>query len=209
MELNECHRAFIAEVVAACAEQGVTLLLSAEKEVKEPTDDLGCSGFFVTNPQRMFAVAMKKPVAEWLPVLIHEFGHMEQWMEDPDQFEADDKPIKLFFEWLEHKAELEDGEVRRLANLALSYELDCERRTAWRLHEDPGFGLDYSDYIKRANSYLYLYPMIARHRRWCDQSPPYKVPELVAVMPDKFIGECEDYWNVPEEAQRLILDKCF
>ena len=210
MKLNKHHRLFIGEVVEACAKHGITLTLSATKKVVQPgeSEDLGCSGFFI-GTEKMFSVAMEKPVEEWLPVILHEFGHMEQWIEEPEKFERDDVELDRLWEWLDGKCEMEQEEVRQVVNLALFYELDCERRTAYRLHEEPEFGLSYSEYIKRANTYLYLYPMIAKHRKWCSQSPPYKVPALISIMPDKFVGEVEDYWAVPEEAQRLIIRHCF
>jgi hypothetical protein len=209
MKLNERHMLFIGEAVAACAEHGITMTLSAAEKVKQPGEDLGCSGFFLAT-EKLFSVGMGKPVEEWFPVMLHEFGHLEQWLENPEQCVKDDGLLDgLFWPWLERKRELEPDQVRALTNLALSYELDCERRTAWRLHEEPEFGISYSDYIKRANTYLYLYPLIAKHRKWCDVTPPYKVPELIAISPDKFIGEVGDYWDVPEEIERLVIDKCF
>lgn len=207
MQLNKHHMLFIGEVVAACAKHGITLYLPATKKVVQPGEstDLGCSGFFLASDKTL-AVAMDKPVPEWLAVMLHEFGHMEQWMEEPEQCAKDDLLIDRLWEWLDGKRELDPAEIRRLTELALSYELDCERRTAWRLHEEPEFDLDYKDYIRRANTYLYLYPLIAKHRKWCGRCPPYHVPELIAIMPDKFV---EDYWDVPEKVERLMIDRCF
>jgi hypothetical protein len=209
MSLNEDQRRFVADVVEACASARVTLTLSPTEKVTQPgeSEELGCSGFFI-GKDRQLTVAMRKPAHEWLPVLLHEFGHMQQWLERPSEFCWDDLLLELFWEWLDGRRELLPEHAEKLADMALWYELDCEEQTAKRILESPGLELDHSDYVRRANSYLYLYPLIAKHRKWASRCPPYKVPEIQELMNDKFAPR-EKYWLVPPKVEELFIKKCF
>lgn len=209
MSFNEGQRRFVTDVVEACNKAGVTLTLSATEKVCQPgeSEELGCSGFF-TGKDRLLSVAIRKPVKDWFPVLLHEFGHMQQWLEKPSQFCWDDLLMDLFWEWLDGERELLPKDAEKLADLALWYEHDCEIRTAKRILASPEFEMDHADYVRRANSYLYLYPLIAKHRKWASCCPPYKVPEIVALMEAEFLLR-EKYWLVPPEVEQLFIDKCF
>jgi len=72
----------------------------------------------------------------------------------------------------------------------------------------PEIGIDIADYTRRANSYMYLYTVVARRRKWVGmkRKPPYAVPEIVERMPEVLM---RNYWDLPKGFDRLVIKHCF
>lgn len=184
-----------------CIENNITLNLSATTKVKLPeeSEELACSGFFIDD-KRILAVATLKPFEKWFQIFLHEYNHMKQFIESSEEFEEDER----LWEWLEGKIQLAEEDIKEAINKSLNIELDCEKRTAKMIEDNLELEMNVKDYIKKANSYIYFYPLMLKHKKWL-KVPPYEIQEIFDIMPDKFL---EDYWNVPEEYEKLIIKYC-
>lgn len=202
MVISESQTLVIASIINECIENGVSISLVNKKKVRLAGEDSFCGGYFDSD-DKVLAVATKMSFKRWFLILLHEYNHFKQWIENPSLFTPDD-----FWGWLEGDVELNKGEVIKITNNNLNLELDCEKRTAQFIKDNPQLKINVSDYIKRANAYIYLYPMIAKYRKWVgsNKKAPYRVKEIYDIMPDHFV---ENYWDVPEEYERLCISQCF
>src|SRR5690606_35253920 len=127
-------------------------------------DDIPCSGYFTgnhNNPEdNKLALAIGKREIDWIPVALHEYNHMLQYVQKskywmdlylPDGKTADEE----FFEWVSNK-QYEVNDIEDITKRVLAVELDCERRTAESI-EWIGFDdiIDVQEYTQRSNAYVY------------------------------------------------------
>jgi len=152
------------------------------------------------------AVAIDKPVSEWTRVLLHEYNHLRQWIEDPEGCDEADVDTRFLWQWIDNKCELNHAMVIRVCSIAIEVELDCERRTV-KMAEELGFNWDLKEYIRGANAYLYFYPVISKTGKWYTEAP-YRVHEITSIMPAYFLADAETYFDIPEEVEQLIREKC-
>lgn len=206
VKLNDAHRHMIGKIATECALREVTLLLQASERVKLPEEsaDMASSGFF-DDAQGILAVGTMKPVVDWFPVLLHEYSHMRQWIEDPRGWAAAGECEELW-DWLDGSLELTKAELRRTVDSVRGIETDCEQRTIRLIEENPEFGIDPGEYGKKANAYMYFYTMVARERKWYTKKPPYTIPGILKMMPSDMP---RDYWRVPKQYQELVRRHCF
>lgn len=197
------HKEALAEIAAECIASGVSLILAAKRKLVLDDEGLGCSGYF-DSEGKVLAVATRRP--DWFPTLLHEFGHMQQWLEDPAGF--DENYDEDFWDWLIGNKELSKRHLHRVVNSVRGTELDCERRTIALISRHPSLGIDIADYTRKANAYMYLYTVVAKHRKWVGlkRKPPYAVPEIVRLMPDELQ---RDYWKLPRGFEKLVVERCF
>lgn len=193
----------LAEIAAECIANRVSLILGAKRKLILDSDGLGCSGYF-DSEDRVLAVATQRP--DWFVTLLHEYGHMCQWRDDPGGF--DDDWDEYFWDWLVGEKELTQRQLRKAVNRVRGVELDCERRTVALISRHPELGIDIADYIRKANAYMYLYTVVAHRRKWVGmkRKPPYSVPEIVGRMPDELM---RNYWELPKGYERLVVKHCF
>lgn len=194
----------ISETAVTCIENGIDFILSGKDAVFYAGDDppVACAGYFCGNDVegiKILATATGKPMEEWLPILLHESSHMDQYLEKsdawmnitlPDGREATDE----LFAWFAGK-EIENP--ADIAARALNVELDCERRTLAKILK---YGLqdviDPVEYVKKANSYVYFYLHCLKSRSFYKRgNAPYMNDKVWTVAPDNFDG---DYTKIPE-----------
>lgn len=201
---TKIHKEVLAEVAAECIASKVSFILAAKRKLILDDEGLGCSGYF--DPEdRVLAVAAGRP--DWFLTLLHEFSHMQQWRDDPkgfcDQYDED------FWDWLTGATELPKRRLHQAVNRVRGIELDCEMRVLDCIRQHPELGIDEFEYAKKANSYMYLYTVVAKHRKWVGmkRKPPYAVPEIVSLMPDTLPQR--GYWKLPRGFERLVVKHCF
>jgi hypothetical protein len=200
---TKVQKEVLAEVAAECINNKISLVLASKKKVLIDGEGLGCAGYF--DPEEMvLAVATKRP--DWFLTLLHEFGHMQQWRDDPKSFEGDED--EDFWDWLTGSKELSKRKLRHSVNEIRRMELDCEMRVADCIVRNPELRIDLSTYVRQANAYLYLYTVVAKHRKWISmrKKAPYIVPEIVRLMPDTLP---QNYWKLPKSYERLVVKHCF
>lgn len=154
-------------------------------------------------------VACGKPESEWLPVLLHESCHMEQfiyrsgvWLDQSVTREWDSMSLLLL--WLDHLVELSDSQLDSYVRRSRNVEWDCERRAILKI-TDMELPLDPVEYARRANSYIWLYTCwLHKHRRWyCTGREPWNIPEIWTNMAGVLTRNPVAYEIAPDSVQRL------
>ena len=202
---------FIEFVKKTCLQNDIIFNLVDEQRVKH-RNDIDCNGFFYQFPTPILTVAFKKPEHEWIPILVHEFCHLCQYLEQStvwtNQIINGQYALDLLMQWCdnnnkEHKSnnDVEDQiSPFYLAQISREVERDCEIRAVdciqlFSLHECCNHPIDITTYIKKANSYLYFYTTIPLTKKWYD-TPPYEIESLWSKMPSEFLPS-ESYDQLP------------
>jgi len=198
-------------VVHTAIRNGIGVKLQ-QTEMVDIGDGVLCSGAFdsgsATSVPCLY-VAMKKPVEEWLPVLLHEGSHMDQFIQDAACWKAlredfDPHADQMFFEWIAGERECDAETIAKLARVLAEVELDCEIRTVDKImNSDLGNIIDVGQYIQKANSYVMFYTYIGKYnvrKFYPVDRVPYKTPEIYKKFPRYFI---EDISNLTEEYKLL------
>jgi len=191
-----------------CKENGIKLGLVNKRLLK--TDVGPCSGYF-SEEEEMLAVAVDRDPADWLPVLAHESCHMDQWREDAKAWQVcmsnGHDSYTLMNAWLSGEVEFNTTQLKNHISRVRNLEADCEARTVKRLREYK-LPLDIELQIRKANSYIVFYNMVAHTRKWYTVSPTYIQPILEA-MPTKIIKPKFGNFKVPRRIKELYLKHVF
>ena len=210
VRLNNAERYFISRVANDCLRHRISLNLCYQKHVIAPGEgeDMECGGFFSTD-SRLLAVATDKPVTLWLSVLIHEYFHLRQWLEEPELFGQDDKEAEIFWDWIEGKCVAYKDTIKAIANRIMCWEEDCEISVLNYLRHNPEIRIDRERYAQAANAYLCFYPMIVKYQMWHNGTSPTIVDEILDTMPVEFPQSNDYYWSIPDKYERLVVKHCF
>lgn len=176
--------------------------------VNQPTVITGgvhCSGFFDGGKEPELTVAIGKDEKEWMEILVHEFGHMNQWIENAKVWTnlniEDTTQIGLFDLWLGHHIELNKEQLKKCISSIIELELDCEKR-AVSLIKEFNLNINAERYIQKANSYILFYHLVKNKRLWSKPGKaPYMISQLVDSMPNHFVL---DYSNPTPQILGLI-----
>lgn len=208
-DLSACTaetKKFISHEFGLCTSLGISANLENTKSVQ--LGNLKVNGYF-SEEDKSFAVAIKKPIDEWLPIFVHETCHRDQWSEQTriwTQTVRGCEPIAILDLWLSEVVELKPITQYQMIMGALKVELDCEKRSAkkikkWKLP------IDVKEYAQKANSYIYFYHMLGATRKWYDiGTEPYNIEEVWKEMPDHFNN---DYTKLPTMYKTLFIQHCY
>lgn len=202
-------QAFVDFVKAECAKSNVQVVLEdAPKVVTNDAYQVPCSGYFCPDTP-LLAVAIGKPEAEWLQILVHEFGHFLQWKEQClawTYYSANASVNgKTMDAWVSGEVDCTADELYKLTMASVMIESDCEKRTVTNILKYK-LPIDSKEYIQKSNAYVYFYHMIARKRKWYQPGrEPYSIESVWRNMPTEF---ADDYSFIPEHLA-LILEECF
>lgn len=150
---------FIRDLRKRCKEVGVKLILRRSCQLS-----LGggqkCSGYFCDN-ERVIVVARKH--TEWLAILVHEFSHMEQWLENSILWQ---KELACgnseFGRWLDGK---EVKGINKAITNIINLELDADKRALKKI-KDYDLPINTVTYIQKANEYILSYRHMLKTRKW-------------------------------------------
>ncbi|MBT3416859.1 hypothetical protein HON86_03130 [Candidatus Woesearchaeota archaeon] len=129
-------------------------------------DGSPANGYFGEEPLEL-VVATNKEKEIWIPILIHEHAHMDQWIEQCPAYtdtwmnnEIDS--LDVLYSWMNGK-EYPDDLVKKASDLSRDLELDCERRALKKIKKYK-LPIDHLNYIKAAaaNVHHYNYMHIRR-----------------------------------------------
>lgn len=156
------YRPFVNAVKKKCKDHKINLVLSPSKSVVlSETDEFGCSGFF-DDGSRSLVVACGKPIEQWVPILVHESCHLDQFAEDPNWRSWTDAYCGLWG-WLDGEVMLNNAQVQKLIETVIFVEWDCERRSIEKIKKLK-LPINISDYCRKANSYLYSYKVMYQYK---------------------------------------------
>lgn len=165
-----------------------------------------CSGY-IDEDNKEFVVAMRSNTSK--EVFIHEYCHYLQWKENEPTHLAlkvyGKCSTEILQEWLSEDIELTPEEAKNVCVRVGMMERNCEMRVV-EFFKQRNLKLDVKSYIKAANAYVTIYYVMAESRKWCNKKAPYRVKELMKLMPDTF--EC-DYEKLAKDTKHLYYRHCF
>ena len=166
------------------SEHNVKLILKNQKYFIDGGATIG--GYFCEEPLEL-AVATKKPKKIWLPYLIHEDSHLDQWIEQCPEYTntqlgkgmCASEVIPLWVEGKNYSTEIIERAIISLREM----ELDCERRTLKKINQF-GLPIDPSHYIQAAAINIHQYNYILLRRKYLrdGNNLPYEDPILRSKM---------------------------
>jgi hypothetical protein len=203
VDLNNLPKAvhdFVQSVLTTCDVYNIPV--SMPKKYRVVLSGLGCSGYFDENPLQ-FATACGGSYRKWLPVFIHESCHIDQWLEQSEEWTAKVpgftvNPGTIFDEWLNYKIELPDDIKNAIIDYLVYLELDCEIRTVEKLKKYD-FPVNMNEYIRMSNACIWGYRIISETRIWNHNY----ISDVLKRMPNHFDN---DYSVLPNIMHKFIPD---
>ena len=195
--MNKVQSEFVEYVKAKCK------LYNIKFELRKVTylrisGNIHCAGYFDGDDKRL-VVAWKH--SNWLETLVHEYCHMNQWIEQcPSWVNMGDGPESID-RWLGGEDILDiDTHISAVRDM----ELDNEQRSTEVIRKW-GLGIDIVGYIKKANAYVYFYNWIKETRRWSNpKNSPYGNQYIIEVMPTNFDN---DYTIIPKNIKKVYKEQ--
>jgi hypothetical protein len=125
-------------------------------------------------------VAKKDP--NWLMTLVHEYGHLTQWIDQTKEWK-DSYNIDNVDDWLNGK---EVPNIKKALSVTRDLELDNEKR-AVKLIKQWNLPIDVKVYTRKANAYVQFYNYLYYTRSWCHPAnSPARNPKVWKKMPASF-----------------------
>lgn len=182
MKLNKSHISFLKHVTRECRRYRITLILSTSSTFSYGEQTYG--GYF-DNYRKELGVTHKNNEHLFIPLLVHEFSHMEQWIDNDPSYTAHMRggyeSSTIMDRWLNGR-EYEYSTVKKAIDLLRDCELNCERRAILNIRKY-GLDIDEDEYCRTANAYILFYNYIMRKRRWEYQEPVTAIQEIISEMP--------------------------
>jgi hypothetical protein len=179
---------FEAKVRAEAEEHGVEVRVSEDDHVLMKYGDVEqkVNGFFDhkfgDEKKPVIAWNTGRPFEQWFPVLVHEYNHMRQWIEQDPRWLRLDR-VTDFFQWLEGNVELALPQLKNSMQAYSLVELDCDKRTT-RMIRELELPLDADRYAQTANAYVWFYFWAGFNRSWYQVGhEPYNTDAIVDAMP--------------------------
>lgn len=186
---------FITHLVSECRIKGVKLILLPEKHVTI-SKNVKCRGTFEDNPPTL-TVAMGDDISIWLPIMVHESCHLDQWYEKIKIWKKSN--LSTIDDWL-HGKNFSEKKLEYAFKLTKEVELDCEKRALKKIKKFK-LPIDSTIYIQKANAYLLFYNYCKKVRKW---SKPKYSPYgdiIYPHMPKKWL---KSYDNLPENIEKIF-----
>lgn len=166
---------------------------------------------YVSDDGNVLAVATARPVRQWFSTFVHESCHMDQAIENAQVWQNlkinnHHDATDIVFMWLDGVCELNKDQLNSYTHKAAMVELDCEKRASKKI-VDYNFDYDISEYIRRANAYVFFYLMLRKTRKWYTiGKEPYSIKEIWSEMPNHFQN---DYTRLPAKYRKLYEKYCY
>lgn len=188
---------FLHYVKGKCKKHGIKLILRNVSYFRID-GNIRCSGYF-DDSEKVLAVAMRSSTA--LEILVHEFGHLTQYLDNCKPWKDLGSSLDKMTDWLLGK-NIQD--YSKHIDATREMELDNEKRSV-QIIKDFGLNIDIDSYIKKANSYVYFYNWIKQTRRWSNpKNSPYKNKILLKVMPKTFQ---KSYKTIPKHIEKVFAEQ--
>jgi hypothetical protein len=168
------------------------------------SNNITCSGFFqnkYNNNPGILATATNRSINIWLPTLVHESCHMDQWSEKSNVWKRYiDENIGIIDEWLDGK-NISQRKVFKALDICRELELDCEQRAVQKIIKY-NLPIDIKEYIQKANCYIFFYNYLKISRKWSlPENSPYNNPNIYKKVSSEWY---EDYGEMPNNVLKLF-----
>lgn len=189
-------------VKSECKKHGVHF-----KEYKRPyinySKTIKCAGFFADGEDDIFkkpTLAYAKGNPDYMALLVHEYGHMTQWLDNIPIWKEATFSLDYLDRWLNGE---DFDDIYKHIDIAKEIELDNEKRSV-ELIKKWGLPLDIPTYIRKANAYVQFYLYLKESRRWSQPNKsPYSVIEIIELMSDEFDM---DYDTLDPKIRQTFID---
>lgn len=175
---------YIEDLKKITKENNIKLFLSKEEGVQFM--GIVCNGYF-DDIERLLACGMGKDVSQWLPILLHESCHMDQFLEQIPEW-TNNLGMNELDKWLGGDNNLDQSIIDKEIQTSVAVELDNEKRTVNKIKKW-GFDnfINVEEYIQKSNAYVLFYPWMRKNRKWYTLGKePYNNKEIVSRMPKDF-----------------------
>lgn len=161
------------------------------------------SGWFDESDKEL-AISIKD--SEWLSVLVHEYCHFLQHIENDSTILAleygDENHLSDVWDWLDGKFEFFSKQDKNMAfNKVIQMELNCERRAVEKIKEYK-LPIDLDDYISSAHIYLYYYLFAKKHKKWFGENFGSSDIKLFEEIPNKTLEH--SFKTLPRNYEELF-----
>jgi hypothetical protein len=209
-DLPKDIRKWVEFEIALSNSHDIPVKLLSKKHVM--MDNTRCNGYFCSEKPEL-VVACYKDVNEWLPILVHESCHRDQYTENAAIWQkkilvdgVQEDPLTLLWSWLAHEIELKPRQITAVARAVMYLELDCEMRSAKKIDEFY-LPINTKEYIQKSNAYAYMYLTLQHTRLWYPKGKaPFYLADVWTKMPTDFD---RNYDKIPTRIKNLILQKCY
>jgi hypothetical protein len=165
------------------------------------------SGHFSDDP--CLTVYTTDKIDEWLPIFVHESCHKDQFLEKTDiwnnrigdSYDA----LEIFDMWIDRHVELKKHQMRPVLDNIIQVELDCERRAVEKIKKQ-NLDINISEYIQKANVYIWYYHAAAYERAYTKRISPIANSKVWTKMPLDFNN---NYSKISSKMLKLFLKHCY
>lgn len=194
---------FVSSLKRKAKKYNIKLELNDDKFVTI-SDEIKCSGYFeekFKHTPGLLTTATGKPINMWLPVLVHESCHMDQWEEkSPIWKEYQSSDTGIIDLWLAGKR-VNSEKVYKALDISRDMELDCEQRAVNKIIKFD-LPIDITEYIQKANCYIFFYNYLKISKKWSlPGNSPYNNPNIYKKVSGDWY---DDYSITPKEIDRLF-----
>jgi hypothetical protein len=159
----------------------------------------GSRGYYSYEDKEL-AIAINHPFEKWFGVLLHESCHLDQYLEDPKEYNRLAISVDHFFNWKSKTREFNKKQMAKFVADVIDLERDCEQRVVakikkWKLP------IDVKDYTQRANAILYSYIIHGDIRVWKQTGGQFE-EAVKDIMPTYFLA---DYSDIPDKMVQVYL----
>jgi len=192
--MNKNVQEFVNFVKSECKANGIKVDLRKRKYLVL-SGNIKCSGYFDSEEKKLVVATERE---DWVPILVHEFAHFTQWMDNCPVWRTSGNSLEAVDLWLGGK---DVPNIKKSLGKCRDLELDNEKRSvaiikAWELP------VDIKTYTQKANAYVQFYNWMFFTRRWCTpQNSPYKNPKIYGEMPTTFRM---NYKNMGEKYKKIF-----
>lgn len=139
----------------------------------------------------------------WFEILIHEYCHFIQWVENYVGYDRFDKHYDGWNSWLAKKINLKKKDLHVKFLAIRNFELDCEVR-AVRLIKKYNLPVNVVKYIQDANAYMFFYAYVKKYQIW----PNKVITEKLKKIQSKRFLKPNKYNKMSKEFEGLITRYC-
>lgn len=129
-----------------------------------------------------------------LDVLIHEYCHMQQYIEQSPEWKAIINN-GCIWDWIDGSDDFTEDELDASFRASYEVELDCEIRSVVQ-HMEWNTGINLDEYIQKANAYTMFYIFMRENRVWYKSGKePYTLKEVWSQMPKTFTFDRIEWYS--------------
>lgn len=202
--MNKNDKKFIGFVVHECSKRNIMVRFEPTKYIQE-VGEVGTYAGYFNEREGELVVATKMPFKQYLPTLVHEFAHFQQWKEKEPVYmklvnnRHLDGDMWEYFEGKDIPMERVEKSVRAYQEM----ELDCEKRTI-ALMEKYELSADIEWYTRTANVYVLFYSIMMETRQWYKNSPTQN-DMLCSIVNGDLIEDFE----LPIGFKEIAMSECY